>query len=314
MAIPPGIRQHWKFIAAAALLALVVLAVLPAIAPPGVSRGPSSSAEDADAGGFSEAPAMMRLAGAPAPTSMGARSTRPMAEAPYQPSAERKVVTTGGLRLEVQNVSTALDALTQIASRYQGFVGASSRRLSSTGAPSGSITLRIPSPALQPALGDIRAMGRVLSENTQGEDITEEYVDLSARLNNSRAQERRLLALLERAQNVSEVLAVEHELGRIRSDIESRQGRLNYLQNKADLATLTIEVSEPRAIRAPSPLDAVFDTLAAATEGFLNMVAGLVIAAGTLLPLGVVLWVAWRIYKRKGGGRPKPSGLVEKTL
>lgn len=291
--LSPFLRQHWKFVAAAAVLVFAALVALSATGPRGVA---APDYGEGFAGG-----ALPRGLPAPAPTGKyGAVSDAPAyaGEAPIA-RGERKVITSGRVRVEVANVSTAVDALTTMAARYSGFVASSSRSISSTGVPSGSVTLRIPNASFPALLVEARRLGRVLSESVQGEDITEQFVDLQARLNNAKAQEKRYLALLDRAQNVSEVLAVERELGRVRSDIESMQGQLNYLANRADLATLTVEVTEPVSLAPPAPGQSAFDTVKAAVEGFLAMVGALVVTGATLLPLGLVVWAGWRIYRKR---------------
>lgn len=288
----PFLRQHWKFVAGAALFVLVALMAVSVTVPQG--------APPADYGGALAAAPGLRAMSAPAPT-MAAEGEAPIA------SGERKVITSGSVRLEVSNASTALDNLTALAARHQGFIGATSRRLSSSGVPSGSVTLRVPNASFPAALLEVRRLGRVLSESVHGEDITEQFVDLGARLNNAKAHEKRLLALLDRAQNVSEVLAVERELGRIRGDIESMQGQLNFLANRAALATLTVEVTEPVPLTPAAPGQSAFDTAKAAIEGFLAMAGALVVAGATLLPLALAVWVGWKIYRKRWAppGTPK---------
>ncbi len=300
-ALLPFLRQQWKFVAAASVLAVAALVALSATAP-----RPATAPDYGEV--FAGRAVPMGLP-APAPTPRyGAVGGAPVyeSESPVSPG-ERKVITSGNLRVEVSNVSTAVDALTSMAARYGGFVGSTSRSLSSAGVPSGSVTLRIPNASFPAALVEARRLGRVLSENAQGEDITEQFVDLQARLNNAKAQEKRLLALLDRAQNVSEVLAVEKELGRIRGDIESMQGRLNFLANRAEMATLTVEVTEPQSLAPTAPGQSAFDTVKAAVDGFLAMVGALVVAGATLAPLALAVWVGWRIYRKRRAppGQPR---------
>ncbi|MEM3086193.1 MAG: DUF4349 domain-containing protein [Halobacteria archaeon] len=288
----PLLRRHWKFAVAAAAVVVAALAAFSATAPRG-ALGDGGFGEYGAAYGKG-VPEGIRTMPAPAP----ARMADIAGEAPVS-GGERKIITSGSIGIEVANVSTALDALTALATRHNGFVGAATRSISSAGVPSGSVTLRVPNASFPAVLSEVRRLGRVLSENIQGEDITEQFVDLEARLNNAKAQEKRYLALLDRAQNVSDLLAVERELGRIRSDIESMQGRLNLLANRAEMATLVADVAEPTSLAPPAPGQSAFDTVKAAVGGFLAMVGALVVAGATLLPLAVVVWAGWKIYRKR---------------
>jgi hypothetical protein len=85
----------------------------------------------------------------------------------------------------------------------------------------------------------------VLSQSVGSEDVTERFIDLRARLQSALRQEQSLLSLLGKATSVSDVLTIERELSRIRSEIERFQGQLNFLERRVDLATITISLSQP---------------------------------------------------------------------
>ena len=120
--------------------------------------------------------------------------------------------------------------------------------LSSSGGsetPRADLTIRIPQTGFSDALEHIESLGEVQFRNLGSEDVTEQFIDLGARLKSSMAEEKSLLALLERSNSVTEILTVERELTRVRADIERAQGRLNFLERRVDLATINVSLFLP---------------------------------------------------------------------
>ncbi|MDE2900181.1 MAG: DUF4349 domain-containing protein, partial [Chloroflexota bacterium] len=88
----------------------------------------------------------------------------------------------------------------------------------------------------------IRQLGEVLNEHQGSEDVSEQFIDLEARLNSAKREEQSFLSLLGRANTVSDVLTIERELARVRSDIERYQGQLDFLSRRVDLSTIWVEL------------------------------------------------------------------------
>jgi hypothetical protein len=109
----------------------------------------------------------------------------------------------------------------------------------------GSMTVRVPQAQFSPAVDRIESVGKVRSKNLGSEDVSERFIDLQARLKSSLREEESLLSLLGRTTTVSEVLAIERELTRVRSSIERFQGQLNFLERRIDLATITVSLVSP---------------------------------------------------------------------
>ena len=164
--------------------------------------------------------------------------------APLLRIAERKVISTASVSLEVEAVQDAVDQVRIIAESVGGFV----EHLDSGGGPlrqRAAMTIRVPQEEFSPALARIEALGSVQSTSQGSEDVSERFIDLKARLSSALREEKSLLALLERANAVSEVLAIERELARVRSEIERFQGQLNFLERRIALATITVALSLP---------------------------------------------------------------------
>ncbi|MCD4820703.1 MAG: DUF4349 domain-containing protein [Methanococcoides sp.] len=201
-----------------------------------------------------------------------------------QSSITRKVITTSSVSIEVKDTPEALDDISDIADELDGYVSSSSvyTRYGDDEGMYGYITIRVPSSELDKVLDTIGDLGKVTSESTTASDVTEEYIDVSARLSNLEMQETRLGEILEMSTTVEEVLSVEKELGRVRGEIESLTGRLNYLNDRIDLATINVDVSEPRNITHSWGLR---DALSDSVRGFIGSVNGIIVFIGVAIPI-----------------------------
>ena len=169
---------------------------------------------------------------------------------------DRMVISTGSLSIEVTVVDTALSEVRRIAEELEGFV----ERLSSSGGPerqAGSVTVRVPQNEFLNAIELISVLGEVQSQSLGSDDVSEQFIDLDARLKSALREEESLLALLARTESVSDVLTVERELSRVRSDIERLQGQLNFLERRVELATISVSLFMP--FQATDPPAAALD-------------------------------------------------------
>ena len=165
---------------------------------------------------------------------------------------ERRVISTGFLSIEVEAVRAAVDQIQLTAEALGGFVENSSISGDDEEAFA-EITIRVPQDQFFDALERIRRLGEVRSENLGAQDVTEQFIDLEARLRASEREEGSLLNLLDRATDVADVLVIERELSRIRSDIERVQGQLNFLERRVSLATLSVSLFTPFSVRTEPP-------------------------------------------------------------
>ena len=166
--------------------------------------------------------------------------------------AQRQVISQASVSMEVAEVPAAVAQVRAIAESLGGFVG----QLSSSGGPErqqSTMTIRVPQAEFFTTLEHIKSLGKVRSENIGSEDVTERFIDLEARLRSALREEESLLSLLDKANQVSEILAIERELSRIRSDIERDQGQLNFLERRVDLSTITVSLFPPDAEVAEPP-------------------------------------------------------------
>jgi hypothetical protein len=204
-----------------------------------------------------------------------------------EPAGEQKVIKTSYLSLEVDDVRAAAAAVEDIARKYNGYKADSSTR--DIGERKiGYVTVRVPGEHFEDALREIEAVGELKEENITVEDVTEEYVDLAARLKNLERQEERYLEILDMAETVEDVLKVENQLERIRGDIEQLQGRLTYLTNRIDFSTVQVRLSEPEIITHESGIGRAFSE---AIDGFLSAIRGIIIFLGYFIPIAAFLTI-----------------------
>ena len=188
-------------------------------------------------------------------------------------TAQRKVISSAFIAIELEGVPDATSQVRVIAESLGGFV----EQLSSSGRPErrrATMTIRVPQDQFPQALERIEALGTVLSRDIGSEDVSEEFIDIEARLKNALGEEQSLLALLERARAVSDVLAIERELFRVRSEIERYQGRLNFLERRVELATITVSLVSP-AVNVGEPPSASLSIEVFEVSGTLARVKGL---------------------------------------
>jgi hypothetical protein len=142
------------------------------------------------------------------------------------------------LSIDVWNISNAVNEASAMAERDGGFV----EQKSDQGDESASLTLRIPAKAFKTALSDLETLGTVTYRNIVGEDVTEQYIDVEARLKNKIVLRDRLKQLLEKATEIKDLLAIETELNRVQADIDSMEGRIKSLKGQVEYATVRVSL------------------------------------------------------------------------
>ncbi|UKM65525.1 DUF4349 domain-containing protein [Flavobacteriaceae bacterium GSB9] len=153
----------------------------------------------------------------------------------------QKIIKTSFLRFETQDLDKTYSQIKKAVQDNKGFIQDDNSR-KSYNTITRSLVIRIPTTNFQETLDAVSEhVAYFDSERISAEDVTEEFIDLEARLKAKKTLEQRYLSLLDKAKNVKEILEIERELSNIREEIEAKQGRLNYLQNKVSLSTLEIE-------------------------------------------------------------------------
>lgn len=229
--------------------------------------------------------------------------------------AERLIIRTKTLRLEVEKTGDAVEEIRDLTRTHSGTISDLEVATDSEewihrntenadgAALRGWVTVRVPSDDYEDFVAAVADLGVVKFQSEATSDVTQEHVDLSARLENLRAQEVRLREFFEAATDVEDMLAIEKELGRVRGDIESLDAQVTYLERQAAMATVTIELTEPRAVVRPGGESWGFvDAITTGVRGAAQLLTGLLtalIASAPLLVLGAAVFLVIRAVRRR---------------
>jgi hypothetical protein len=189
------------------------------------------------------------------PVEQAAQSlVEPSAAAPT-PIDTRKLIRNAQLDLEVKDYQAAVDKIAALTKDAGGYVDTSNSQRGGNGKLQGTVVVKILPEKLDAFLLKLRDLGELKNQALSTEDVTKEYYDTQARLNNSQRMEAQLQDLLKHTNGkVSELLQVERELGRVRGDIEQMQGELKLYDFQVQYATVTISVAEKDLTQAAAYL------------------------------------------------------------
>jgi hypothetical protein len=256
---------------------------------------------------------------ASSPTSAGSTASAPVADnaapegeaVPQQ--SKRKIILNHAFSLEVKDFKVAVETLTKLAESSGGYVFNSTRSTHDKTINYGEVGMRVPVREAGNVLARIRGLGRVDSENSSAEDITDGYVDLEARLTNARSAETRLVELYRKAGKIADVLAVEKELTRVRGDIEAFEAKKKNLDILTDMVTIDVSMTEassglPSFNRIWSPIQSAFGK---ALTGFADSLHVLIIFLGAIIPWLVVFVPLGYWYLRKRRIKSREQSLLQ---
>jgi len=169
---------------------------------------------------------------------------RPIEEVGETWATERMIVRTAEIALVVNDVAIALDRVADLAENLGGYV-VSSTSWKETERLFGVISIRVPAEDFNDAMEALRGLAvDVPREDTSAKDVTEEYVDLSAKLKNLEATEEQYLRLMEKAEEVEDMLAVQRQLSKTRGEIEQTKGRMQYLERTSATSLIRVQLSQ----------------------------------------------------------------------
>jgi hypothetical protein len=215
---------------------------------------------------------------------------------------ERMIVRNGEMQLVVEDISQTVEDITQMALAFGGYV-VSSYISGEEEEMRGWITFRVSDDKFEAALAQLRDMAvRVESEQTYSQDVTEEYIDLQARLENAQATEQQYLALLDKAEEIEDILNIYNYLSRTRSEIEQLQGRIQYLEQTTSTSLISVSLEPEEAVVGDGWN--VLEVLKAAARGLVTagkVLGTIVIWVLIFIPIwGTILGIIlWRRHKRK---------------
>jgi hypothetical protein len=238
---------------------------------------------------------------APAPADRAAQQPEPLPPIPPGTPgnlAGDRVIKNATVQIEVpkDQFGDRFDKANALADQFGGFVAGNSTRETKGRVASGSITLRVPADKFQAAVSALRKLGRVTEEEQTGEDVSQEFVDLEARLRHGQAQEAFYLRLMERAASISDLIQIQGQLSNVQQQIEQIQGRLQFLRDQTSFSTITVRLFEPGVAR-PVPRGALGRAWVQALDGFKSVIAGIIVLLGWLAPLVILAGLGYLIFK-----------------
>ena len=169
-------------------------------------------------------------------------------------AADRRIIRNANLTMEVNSTSDMQHKVTSIAETHGGFVVTSEAKQRENTEPEKrtldiKLVVRVPAERFGSALDQIRGLATALrEENVTGQDVTEEFIDLEARIRTQRALELQFLEIMKQARKVEDALEVQRQIADVRTDIEKLEGRKRFLENRASLSTIVVNLEAPRQI------------------------------------------------------------------
>lgn len=321
----------------------IVLAALPIILVASCSDSKVAARADSQAGPGRAADAAggtSGFIGRDAPREMAVMRTRAPAAAPLAAKAERALPTTdvassadaadalslgtpmpaadpagtmivrhGEASIQVEKLEGAVARIRQTAGQFGGFVGNTSLLAGKEEQKTATLELRIPSAQFDAVVGALNQLGKVETVTVSAEDVSEEYVDLGARLANARRVEARLVEMLgKRTGKLSDVLTVEQELARVRQEAERYEARIRWLEHRASLSSLSVSLHEKAPlIEPPRGNGPILEAFAEAWARFVAFTAWFIASLGILIPAGAVIGVMILVTRRLFGGGSPPK-------
>ncbi len=224
------------------------------------------------------------------------------------PAVTNMVIRTATASVKVDSLEPAVAAVRELAARVGGFVANTAIQTGEGELRSATIEVKVPAIRFDEALAGLKPIGKLESANVETEDVGEEYVDVTARMDNAHRLERRLIDLLAtRTGKLKDVLDVEQSLARVREEIERYEGRLRYLRAHTAMSTLTVSVHEPVPVVGTAGTSVMGEAFRQAWRNFVTLLAVLVQSLGVVIPLGAIAAAAWLATRRF---RPTPAPMT----
>lgn len=290
-------------------LAAFVVACAGAGAPTGTALDASAARGGAPAFGPNVAvPAPAEAQRATAGSAEAKPGTIPVPQA-FDP--DRALILTANVAMRAKDAWTVSDQVQRIAIGLGGDV-LSLAQSGSGDQRSATLQIRVPQGRFNDALRQIRDIGdvEVVSSNIDGKDVTEQFVDLQARLKAKQDEEQRYLALLARADKVDDILKIDAVLAQVRTQIEQLTGQVNSIKSRTTFSTITVQVSPLLPLPEPTPDPKAYDpskTVERAVAALASLIRIGLDAAIWALVFGWIPLVIFSLAVFLGRARPRTA-------
>jgi hypothetical protein len=242
-------------------------------------------------------------------------------------SWDRKVIFKGNLTMEVPDYVAAQTEINNLVTLAGGYILQFSEN-QSTAEKSGNYVIKVPANGFSSFIRDLEKIKTVsdIRHNIQGQDVSEEYVDLSSRLKAKQVVEARLLAFMEKAVKTDELLAFSNELGNVQEAIEQIKGRMRYLDQNVSMSTIEIRLYEQGVTKlkvavGDSTLEKTKHALTSSIHALKVIAQGLIVFVAAVLPILIVLAIigiplifALRKRARKAALNPSPPATYTQKI
>lgn len=231
---------------------------------------------------------------------------------------DRKIIRTGRVELVVQAYEAARAKIEALLAASHGYIDSTNVNHHAGEVSDATLVVRIPADGIGSILPKLREIGEIVSESTSASDITEQYVDVEARLASKKTLEKRLLELAANPNGkIADVLAVERELANVRGEIEGFEGQIRQWKDHIAMTTLTLQLSTKRPEIAAAEPPSLGERIANGFHDSLAMLrdAGswLVVHSIAVLPW-LVLAIPGFVFARRFARRVKlPWAIARKT-
>ena len=223
----------------------------------------------------------------------------------------RMIIHTARISSNVKDLEKAQHNMEQKVKKYDGYIVEANVYLESDETSTGKMIVRIPEQHFETFLSEAEAeASKVLDKSVTGQDVTEEYVDISSRVKSKRAVEERLLAFMEDAQKTEDLLKISTDLAKIQEEIEVLVGKMNYLENQTSFSTIELTMYENRVIipeienKNLNTWEKTKKQFITSTNSLLSVGSGIIVFLVGNLPVLILLAaitfvVVWGIKRRK---------------
>ena len=213
--------------------------------------------------------------------------------------ADRKLIRTGTLSVEVRRYAEAAEKAVAIAEAHGGYLSGANAAREAGDRQRGTLTLSVEARSFDAVFRKLKELGRVESAAVETRDATREYTDLETRLSVKRDAQARLLEILRtRTGKLSDLVEAERELSRLVEEAERLEGERRYLAKRVELATITIEIFEPAAFLRDGAAAPLFQAVRDALPLLSRSVAMMLYASAAVLPWVIVAVLVWKLRKR----------------
>ena len=291
---------------------LVIIAILGAAAACGGGGGAGSTSGGGSS--LSYAPAQQNAqSGAPSKSNGSTDAANPTVNSSVPAIQGPQVIRQAQLTISVGagTFDSKLAAVRALVQLQQGFISGTDAQASPANPNeqirSGVISFMVPAAKFDDTIDQLSKLGKVQNEHISGNDVSAQYVDLQARLANMEAQRNAMLALLGKAQTVSDIIAVQNQLGQITQQIEQLKGQISYIEHNTTYSTVSVNILEAGAPAQTTSVDSwgFASAITDAAHNFVTTINYIITGLGAIGPIVILLGLGFLLWRRRGFPLPR---------